>query len=145
MYIYLLTGYEGIESLLSPRLWLLTEASPRSIVRVEGTTNLLHETYKQELATNMPKQTCNVILNFILFNLYPPCYEANSSHFTRTLEWDTNDSFRFKNDVYKGFLFLLFRRFWSLILELCGIALFLVIEIYTTLTTSLVGSSDDLI
>ena len=43
------------------------------------------ETYKQDLATNMPKQTCNVILNFILFNLYPPCYEAYSSHFTRTL------------------------------------------------------------
>jgi hypothetical protein len=39
--IYLLTGYEGIASLLSPRHWLLTEAKPRSIVRVEGTTNLL--------------------------------------------------------------------------------------------------------
>jgi hypothetical protein len=39
--IYLLTGYEGIASLLSPRLWLLTEAKPRSIVRVKGTTNLL--------------------------------------------------------------------------------------------------------
>ena len=38
---YLLTGYEGIASLLSPRLWLLTEVKPRSIVRVEGTTNLL--------------------------------------------------------------------------------------------------------
>jgi hypothetical protein len=39
--IYLLTRYEGIVSLLSPRPWLLTEAKPRSIVRVEGTTNLL--------------------------------------------------------------------------------------------------------
>ena len=39
--IYLLTGYEGIASLLSPRHWLLNEAKPRSIVRVEGTTNLL--------------------------------------------------------------------------------------------------------
>jgi hypothetical protein len=39
--IYLLTWYEGIASLLSPRLWLLTEAKPRSIVRVEGTTHLL--------------------------------------------------------------------------------------------------------
>ena len=39
--IYLLTGYEGIASLLSPRHWLLTEARPRWIVRVEGTTNLL--------------------------------------------------------------------------------------------------------
>ena len=39
--IYLLTGYEGIASLLSLRHWLLTEAKPRSIVRVEGTTNLL--------------------------------------------------------------------------------------------------------
>ena len=39
--IYLLTGYEGIASLLSPRLCLLTEEKPRSIVRVEGTTNLL--------------------------------------------------------------------------------------------------------
>jgi hypothetical protein len=39
--IYLLTGYEGIASLLSPRHWLLTSASPRSIVKVEGTTNLL--------------------------------------------------------------------------------------------------------
>jgi hypothetical protein len=39
--IYLLTGYEGIASLLSPRHWLLTEAKPRSIVMVEGTTNLL--------------------------------------------------------------------------------------------------------
>ena len=39
--IYLLTGYERIASLLSLRHWLLTSASPRSIVRVEGTTNLL--------------------------------------------------------------------------------------------------------
>jgi hypothetical protein len=39
--IYLLTGYEGIASLLSLRHWLLNEAKPRSIVRVEGTTNLL--------------------------------------------------------------------------------------------------------
>jgi hypothetical protein len=39
--IYLLTGYEGIASLLSLRHWLLTEAKPRSIVRVEGATNLL--------------------------------------------------------------------------------------------------------
>jgi hypothetical protein len=39
--IYLLTGYEGIASLLSPRHWLLTEAKPVSIVKVEGTTNLL--------------------------------------------------------------------------------------------------------
>jgi hypothetical protein len=39
--IYLLTGYEGIASLLSLRHWLLTEVKPRSIVRVEGTTNLL--------------------------------------------------------------------------------------------------------
>ena len=39
--IYLLTRYEGIASLLSTRLWLLTEAKPRSIVRVKGTTNLL--------------------------------------------------------------------------------------------------------
>ena len=39
--IYLLTGYEGIASLLYPRHWLLTEAKPRSIVRVEGITNLL--------------------------------------------------------------------------------------------------------
>jgi hypothetical protein len=39
--IYLLTGYEGIASLLSPRHWLLNEAKPRLIVRVEGTTNLL--------------------------------------------------------------------------------------------------------
>ena len=39
--IYLLTGYEGIASLLSLRHWQLTEAKPRSIVRVEGTTNLL--------------------------------------------------------------------------------------------------------
>jgi hypothetical protein len=38
--IYLLTGYEGIASLLSPRHWLLNEAKPRSTVRVEGTTNL---------------------------------------------------------------------------------------------------------
>jgi hypothetical protein len=39
--IYLLTGYEGIASLLSLRHWLLTEAKPRWIVRVEGTRNLL--------------------------------------------------------------------------------------------------------
>jgi hypothetical protein len=39
--IYLLTGYEGIASVLSLRHWLLTEAKPRSIARVEGTTNLL--------------------------------------------------------------------------------------------------------
>jgi hypothetical protein len=39
--IYLLTGYEGLASLLSPRPLLLTEAKPRSIVRVAGTTNLL--------------------------------------------------------------------------------------------------------
>ena len=39
--IYLLTGYEWIASLLSPRHWLLTEAKSRSIVMVEGTTNLL--------------------------------------------------------------------------------------------------------
>ena len=39
--ICLLTGYEGIASLLSLRHWLLTEVKPRSIVRVEGTTNLL--------------------------------------------------------------------------------------------------------
>ena len=37
--IYILTGYEGIASLLSPRLWLLTSASPRSIVRVGGGGN----------------------------------------------------------------------------------------------------------
>jgi hypothetical protein len=33
--------YSGIASLLSPRPWLLTSASPRSIVSVSGTTNLL--------------------------------------------------------------------------------------------------------
>ena len=39
--MYLLTGYEGIASLLSPRHWQLTEAKPKSIVKVEGTTNLI--------------------------------------------------------------------------------------------------------
>ena len=39
--IYSLTVYEGVASLLSPRHGLLTEAKPRSIVGVEGTTNLL--------------------------------------------------------------------------------------------------------
>jgi hypothetical protein len=38
---YLLTVYSGIASFLSPRPWLLTSASPRSIVRVSGTINLL--------------------------------------------------------------------------------------------------------
>jgi hypothetical protein len=33
--------YSGIASLLSPRPWLLTSTSPRSIVSVSGTTNLL--------------------------------------------------------------------------------------------------------
>jgi hypothetical protein len=33
--------YSGIASVLSPRPWLLTSASPRSIVRVSGTTHLL--------------------------------------------------------------------------------------------------------
>ena len=33
--------YSGIASLLSPRPWLLTSASRRSIVSVSGTTNLL--------------------------------------------------------------------------------------------------------
>jgi hypothetical protein len=39
--IYLLTGYEGIASLLFSRRWLLSEAKPRSIVSVSRTTNLL--------------------------------------------------------------------------------------------------------
>jgi hypothetical protein len=60
--IYLLTGYEGIASLLSPRHWLLTLASPRSIVRVEGTTNLLFPN-TQSISILLYRKTLDSLLN----------------------------------------------------------------------------------
>ena len=52
----------GIASLLSPRLWLLTEAKPRSIVRVEGTTNLLFPN-TQSISMLLYRKTLDSLLN----------------------------------------------------------------------------------
>jgi hypothetical protein len=67
--IYLLTGYEGIANLLSPRHWLLTEAKPRWIVRVEGTTNLLFPN----------TQSINILLYRKTFSLTFLCYFPSHS------------------------------------------------------------------
>jgi hypothetical protein len=53
--IYLLTGYEGIASLLSPRLWLLTEAKHKNV----------RETIFRFIMQNTDKR-CVILLVFIV-------------------------------------------------------------------------------
>jgi hypothetical protein len=81
--IYLLTGYEGIASLLSPKHWLLTEAKPRSIVRVEGTTNLVHETIFRFIMQNTDKR-CVILLVFIILR-WALNYESNVFRYNKIL------------------------------------------------------------
>ena len=56
--------YSGIASLLSPRPWLLTLASPQSIVSVSGTTNLLFpHTHWPAALTKTNRENKNVKYN----------------------------------------------------------------------------------
>jgi hypothetical protein len=69
----------GIASLLSPRPWLLTPASPRSIVSVSGTTNLLFpHTQSISIYYCFVRQIFKLIICFFyVWNVFFPTFDHN--------------------------------------------------------------------